>query len=77
MSWAVIGVIQIGGLFTDFVSGAAGIVILVTGVSAGTMRALAVLLDVTPSQVEWMTAAGFVTGICISLIVFVLDFLWG
>jgi hypothetical protein len=77
MSWTALGAIQIAGLFVDFVSGAAGAMVLITGVVAGAMRALAILLGGAPSQVEWMTAAGFAVGIAFSLIVFALDFLWG
>ncbi|GEM_PF-5089750 len=77
MSWTAIGTIQIAGLFIDFVSGAAGAIILVTGVVAGAMRALAILVGGTPSQVEWMTAVGFSVGLAISLIVFTLDLFWG
>lgn len=77
MSWAAIGAIQIAGLFTDLVSGAAGVIVLVTGVFAGAMRALAILLGATPGQIEWMTAAGFAAGLGISLAVFALDLLWG
>jgi hypothetical protein len=77
MSWAAIGAIEIAGLFIEFVSGAAGAIILITGVVTGGTRALAILLGETPSQVEWMTAVGFAVGIAISLVVFALDLLWG
>ena len=43
----------------DTVSSMAGMVIVVTGLSAGALRALAVLTDSPPERVEWMTAAGF------------------
>jgi hypothetical protein len=50
------------GTLTDFVSGAAGVVVVLSGVFAGIARAYAVLTDAEPNEIERATAVGFIVG---------------
>jgi len=47
---------------TDLVSGAAGVVVVLSGVFAGIARAYAVLIGASPSRIERATAVGFLIG---------------
>jgi membrane associated rhomboid family serine protease len=47
---------------TDLVSGAAGVVVVLSGVIAGIARAYAVLIGASPDRIERATAIGFLIG---------------
>ena len=58
--------IPIAGVVIEIVSGAAGMAIVVTGLVATALRALAVLGESSHERVEWLTSLGFVIGIVLS-----------
>jgi hypothetical protein len=47
---------------TEFISGAAGVVVVLSGIFAGIARAYAVITGATPDEIERATAVGFVVG---------------
>jgi hypothetical protein len=47
---------------TEFVNGAAGLVVVMSGLLAGVGRSLAILLGLSAKQVERVTALGFLAG---------------
>jgi hypothetical protein len=57
----------------DFVSDAAGMMIVLTGLAAGALRTVAVLGESSSERIEWMTALGFVGGAAISTVFLALD----
>lgn len=69
--------LPIAGTFTELVSGAAGAVVVLTGLCAGGARACAILLGFPQERVEWMTALGFVVGAAIALLIVLVDVVWG
>jgi hypothetical protein len=58
------------GTLTDFISGAAGVVVVLSGVFAGIARAYAVLIGAEPKEIERATAAGFVVGTVLAVALF-------
>jgi hypothetical protein len=66
-------VIPLAGVLIDFVSEVAGMVIVLTGLLAGMLRARAVLGRFSPERTEWLTAAGFLAGVLVSGVFFALD----
>jgi hypothetical protein len=62
--------ISLPGLITEFVSGIAGTVVVMTGTLAGCARAWAILRRFPPERVELITAAGVVFG-AVAAILFV------
>jgi hypothetical protein len=76
MPWALFR-LPIAGTFTELVSGAAGTVVVLTGLCAGGARACAILLSLPQERVEWMTALGFVVGVAIALLIILVDVAWG
>lgn len=67
----------IAGVVVDLISGAAGTMLVSTGLLAGAMRALAVLRRSSAEQVELLTAAGFAAGLAFGTLVLVLDLVLG
>jgi hypothetical protein len=63
----------IAGVVVEIVSGAAGTMLLATGLLAGLLRALAVLKKFPAEQVEWLTAVGFAGGLAFGALILVLD----
>jgi hypothetical protein len=61
---------------TDLVSGAAGVVVVLSGVFAGIARAYAVLIGASPGQVERATAVGFLVGATLAVVLLIGDLLW-
>jgi hypothetical protein len=61
---------------TDLVSGAAGVVVVLSGVFAGIARANAVLIGASPGQVERATAVGFLAGATLAVLLLIGDLLW-
>lgn len=59
------------GALTDFISGAAGVVVVLSGVFAGIARAYAVLTDAEPKEIERATAVGFIVGTLLAVALFV------
>jgi hypothetical protein len=49
-------------LVLEFVSRFGGTLLVVTGVFAGAFRSWAVLTELPPVRIEWMTALGFTVG---------------
>ncbi|HET8862011.1 MAG TPA: hypothetical protein VFM94_02035 [Solirubrobacterales bacterium] len=58
---------------TEAVSASAGTIVVITGVSAGGFRAATVLWRFPPDRVEWMTAAGFVCGVVVTILLVFVD----
>lgn len=67
----------IAGMVVDLISGAAGTMLVSTGLLAGVMRALAVLRRSPAERVESLTAAGFVGGLAFGALILVLDLVLG
>jgi len=67
----------IAGVVVDLISGAAGTMLVSTGLLAGAMRALAILRRSSAEQVELLTAAGFAAGLAFGTLVLVLDLVLG
>jgi hypothetical protein len=55
--------------FTEFVSGAAGLVVVVSGAFAGMARSVAVLRRLPAEDVDRATAIGFLAGAAIATMV--------
>ena len=70
-----VGLIQIvlGRVVVDTVSSMAGMVLVVTGLLAGALRALAVLSNSPAERVESLTAMGFIGGAGVAFLFFLLD----
>jgi len=47
---------------TEFASGSAGTIVVITGTFAGCARTIAILRKWPEWRIEWMTAVGFVVG---------------
>jgi len=54
----------LAGLVLDLASDIAGSAVLFTGLVAAALRTIAVLAEMQPERVEWMTAVGFLVGMC-------------
>jgi hypothetical protein len=67
----------IAGMVVDLISGAAGTMLVSTGLLAGVMRALAILKRSPAEQVELLTAAGFAGGLAFGTLILVLDLVLG
>ncbi|HEY5708558.1 MAG TPA: hypothetical protein VIS51_04120 [Solirubrobacterales bacterium] len=61
---------------TDLVSGAAGVVVVLSGVFAGIARAYAVLCGADPDRVERATAVGFLVGAALAVVLLIGDLMW-
>lgn len=51
--------------------------VFATGLTAGALRAIAILRGFPAERIEWMTAAGFVVGAILGVLVFALDLVIG
>jgi hypothetical protein len=60
----------------EFVSDVAGVVLVLTGVVAGGLRAWAVLTGRPADQIELTTALGFAIGATIATLVVFIDLAW-
>jgi len=60
---------NMAGSLAGAVSGAAGLVVLLSGIFAGVARAYAVLSEASSDEVERTTAVGFLAGVVIALLV--------
>lgn len=69
--------IPMAGIVIEIVSSAAGMAIVVTGLVATALRALAVLGESSHERVEWLTSMGFVIGIVLSALLLALDLVLG
>jgi hypothetical protein len=58
---------------TEFASGSAGTIVVITAVLAGWFRAWAVLSGFPTERIERVTASGFLAGIVIMLLLVVVD----
>lgn len=58
---------------SELLNGAAGLVVVLSGLVAGTARSLAVILRFTSERVERLTAVGFLTGAAIAAAFLVID----
>jgi hypothetical protein len=67
----------IAGVVIEIVSGTAGMAIVVTGLVAAALRALAVVGGSSPERVEWMTSIGFFGGAVVSMVFLALDLVVG
>jgi hypothetical protein len=67
----------IAGMVVDLISGAAGTMLVATGLLAGVLRALAILRKSPAEQVEWLTAVGFAGGLIAGALTLVLDLVLG
>jgi hypothetical protein len=77
MSWVSLESPPIAGVVVEIISGAAGTMLVSTGLLAGVLRALAVLSKFPAEQVEWLTAAGFAGGLVLGVLILVLDLVLG
>jgi uncharacterized protein YjeT (DUF2065 family) len=59
--------------FTDLANGAAGLVVVVSGVFAGVARSLAILRGVSAERIERATATGFLARAAIAMLVLVIE----
>jgi len=64
-------------MVVNLISGAAGTMLVSTGLLAGVMRALAVLRRIPGERVELLTAAGFIAGLAFGTLILVLDLVLG
>jgi hypothetical protein len=60
----------------ELVNGAAGLVVVLSGLLAGAARSVAVLLRYPPKRVERATAAGFLGGAALAIAVLVTGQPW-
>lgn len=65
------------GPLTSFVAGAAGVVVVLSGVFAGIARAYAVLCGAPSDDVERSTAIGFLVGAVLAVVLLFADVAWG
>jgi hypothetical protein len=65
------------GVVIEVVSETAGMAIVVTGLAAAALRALAVLGESSHERVEWLTSFGFVIGIVLSVLLLAFDLVFG
>lgn len=70
-------VIPLAGLVLDMASDIAGTAVLFTGLVAAGLRTIAVRADLQPERVEWMTAMGFLVGMCFAGVLVVFDVAMG
>lgn len=54
---------------TDLANGAAGLVVVFSGVLAGVARSMAILMRVSDEHIERATATGFLLGAAIALLI--------
>ena len=73
MLWPRLDFIPLAGVLVEAISGIAGTLVVVTGLSAGAFRAWAVLRKSLPDEVEWATAAGFAVGAAFGALIVALD----
>lgn len=60
----------------DIVSNLGGSLLVVTGVLAGGFRSWAVLTELPPDRIEWMTALGFVVGAVATILSVFVEQIW-
>lgn len=60
----------------EFVSALGGSLLVVTGVLAGAFRSWAILIELPPVRIEWMTAFGFATGFIATILFVVAEQIW-
>jgi len=65
--------VPIAGVVIDVVSDVAGTSILLTGLMAAGLRAMAVLTNASPQRVEWLTAIGFLSGMFFAAVFLAMD----
>jgi hypothetical protein len=58
---------------TEFASGSAGTIMVITGTFAGCARTIAILRKWPDKRIEWMTAVGFVVGAFVMLLLVCVD----
>jgi hypothetical protein len=63
-------------VLTELVSGLAGTMAVVTGIFARSARAWAVLREMPPDRIEWVTAIGFAFGAVVTILIVCLDLFW-
>ena len=73
MLWLRSDLFPFAGVVIEAISSAAGTLVVASGLSAGSLRAWAVLTDAAPDRVEWATAAGFAAGIVFGAALIALD----
>ena len=61
---------------TELVNGAAGLVVVLSGLLAGGTRSLAILLGSSSKRVERATALGFLAGAALAMAVLVGNLFW-
>lgn len=61
---------------TELVNGAAGLVVVMSGVFAGGTRSLAILLRVPTEDVDRVTAVGFLVGAGVAMVILVNELIW-
>jgi hypothetical protein len=67
----------LGGLFVDGVVSILGVIVLITGLFAAAAREGAVLAGRSEKQTKRITAIGFYLGLAVSVLVLVIDAIWG
>lgn len=67
----------LAGLVLETASDIAGTTVLFTGLWAAALRTLAVLAELQPERVEWMTAMGFLVGMCFAGVLVAFDVVLG
>jgi hypothetical protein len=60
----------------DVVSDLGGSLLIVTGVLAGAFRSWAVLIELPPDRIEWMTAFGFGVGVFATILSVLVEQVW-
>jgi hypothetical protein len=73
MLWPRLDFIPFAGVVVEAISGIAGDARRCNGLSAGALRAWAVLREFAPDRVEWATAAGFAAGAAFGAVIVALD----
>jgi hypothetical protein len=66
-------IFALSAVLTEFISGIAGSMVVVTGVAAGSARAWAVLRKSPHERIEWMTAVGFALGAVFTIAIVCID----
>jgi hypothetical protein len=73
MLWPRLDFIPVAGVLVEAISGVAGTLVISTGLSAGALRAWAVLKEFPSDRVERATAAGFAAGAAFGALIVAFD----
>jgi hypothetical protein len=62
---------------SEFASGAGGLIVVMSGLSAGGTRSLAILLRLPAGDVDRVTAVGFLAGAAVAMVILIGELIWG